>query len=140
MDENLTPIIINHIRSYKLWLNYRALECVKAQFGARQGHCTALELQRAAICSTRAITGSTKAATGSNEDPIGLVAGPGSDGSTLDPTGATQQNWSGVGLGGGVGGVEYCPTPIFLEWPNSAKKNIRIFKPQYFDPKLNWPT
>ena len=100
MDENLTPIISNFIRFNKLWLNYRALECVKAQFGARQGHCTALELQRAAICSTRAITGSTEAATGSNEDPTGSVAGPGSDGSTLDPTGATQQNWSGVGLGG----------------------------------------
>ena len=99
MDENLTPIISNYIRFNKLWLNYRALECVKVQFGARQGHCTALELQRAAICSTRAITGSTEDATNSNEDPTGTVAGPGSDGSTLDPTGATQQNWSGVGLG-----------------------------------------
>ena len=97
MDENLTPIISNYIRFNKLWLNYRALECVKVQFGARQGHCTALELQQAAICSTKAITGSTEAATSSNEDPTGSVAGPGSDGSTLDPTGATQQNWSGVG-------------------------------------------
>ena len=40
MDENLTPIISNYIRFNKLWLNYRALECVKVQFGASQGHCT----------------------------------------------------------------------------------------------------
>ena len=73
--------------------------CKSAVWSQSRPLHTALELQRAAICSTRAITGSTKAATGSNEDPIGLVAGPGSDGSTLDPTGATQQNWSGVGLG-----------------------------------------